>query len=91
MTEPSTWGALHAGDTIVGADGEAWGVLGTLSEPFAIALYRLGRTVIGYPDPSGPVSVIRRADTDTEARAWGVLSGAGFAPEVIRESWEVEQ
>lgn len=90
--EQSTWAALHAGDVIVGADGDTWGVVltsqATIFGPFVITLYRLGREVIGYPPADGVVTVVQRADTRAERAAWSVLSDAGIEAEIIGETWE---
>lgn len=89
--EASAWGALHAGDVVLGADGETWGVVVIRwdGSRISIALHRHGRNVEGYPNPSDPVYVVHRADNEAEAKAWSVLSAANFEPEVINETWEV--
>lgn len=93
--EVSTWQGLHAGDVVVGADDEDWGVVGVFAvaahgagASLAVQLYRLGEQVTGYPPASGAVSVVHRADTRAEEAAWSVLDAAGAQPEVIKETWE---
>jgi hypothetical protein len=93
--EESTFGALHGGDIVQGAeDGLPWGVeyvsrswlIGSHAK-FEVALVRHGQRVIGWPAESDPVNVIQRADTAWEASAFETLAAAGLQPEVILERW----
>jgi hypothetical protein len=80
----TTWAAVHAGDIVLGHDGQEWGVL-AVSSP-AVTLTRYGRTVAGRPDPADPVVITRPADHAATATAVDVLIAAGFVPEIISES-----
>jgi hypothetical protein len=91
VSEASTYGALHAGDVVLGVDNQAWGVvtIGIIAGGvFAVRLYRHGHSVTGYPARETPVFVIQRADTSAEARAWEAFQSRGIEPEIISESWE---
>lgn len=86
---PDTWGSLHAGDVVLGSDGQEWGVeqvddIGGL----VVGLVRHGERVTGYPDADAPVTVVSRCDTAAEQAAWQALNDAGLQPQVISESWE---
>lgn len=89
-----TYGQLHAGDIVLGDDGEQWGVeyvatqYGPGTTPFAVGLVRHGRRVVGYPSPHAEVVVVQQADTALEAGAFETLQAAGLNPEVISERWE---
>lgn len=83
-----TYGTLHAGDVVQGADGQAWGVAGVQHEPrFAVALTRHGRTVVGYPPAATPVVVMSRSDVSAEYAAASALLAAGLDPELVSEIW----
>jgi hypothetical protein len=91
VTEPSTYGQLHAGDVVLGADGEPWGVWRLWryeGGQLTIVLMRGEREVTGYPRPDEPVTVVHRCDTSAEAAAWALLAAGGLQPQVIEEHWE---
>jgi hypothetical protein len=89
---PSTWEQVHAGDVVLGHDGQTYGVADIA--PAApggpiVTLYRHGARVgPAQPPPGTPIVVVRRADTSAEAHAFSVLAAAGVGPEVIRESYQ---
>lgn len=92
--EVDTFGSLHGGDIVQGADGEQWGVEYVRrywgddgAPPLEVGLIRYGRRVTGWPAEQEPVSVIQRADTALEAGAFQALMEAGLGPRVITERW----
>lgn len=84
-----TYETLHAGDVILGHDGQKWGVvaISRLGGQLAVALTRYGQTVTGYPPAGTPVTVLSRADTIEEARAYEVLAASFGDVEVLGEVW----
>lgn len=93
-TEPSTYGALHAGDIVLGADANEWGVA-YVGRPrraskhrLEVELVRHGESVTGYPASGERVDVVHRADTSAEHAAAGHLLDAGLQVELIGETWE---
>jgi hypothetical protein len=93
-TPPDTWGSLHAGDVVLGNDGQEWGVEATrrtalfVSGHVTITLVRHGMRATAGVAAHLPVVVVRRADTSEEYRAAGALLAGGLTPEVIEERWE---
>jgi len=92
----TTYGELHAGDIVVGYDGEAWGVervaaLRPQGERVVrpMTLIKSGERVAGLPAADEPVNVVHQEDTSAEAAAWGVFAYAGLVPEVLEETWEI--
>lgn len=86
-----TYETLHAGDVILGADGQEWGVVAIshIGGQVAVALTRHGRTVTGYPPGGTPVTVLSRADTIEEARAYEVLAASFGEVTVMEETWTI--
>ena len=86
-----TYETLHAGDVILGADGQEWGVvaISRIGGQLAVALTRYGQTVTGYPPPGTEVTVLSRADTIEEARAYAALAASFGEIEVLGEVWNV--
>jgi hypothetical protein len=92
----SVWRDVHAGDIVLGHDGQEWGVLnvehfrpaagGYPSYPLTITLTRYGRTIAGQPDPSAPVIITQSADHTIEYAAVQHLLDAGFPVCVVSES-----
>jgi hypothetical protein len=83
---------LHAGDTVLGADNNVWGVLAI--EPAApggpkVTLVRFGQRVSAHLPPGTEVTVIDRADVSAEAAATGELLAAFGGVEIISERVEV--
>jgi hypothetical protein len=80
---------VHAGDIVLGHDGELWGVAGIDREPqLTVTLVRHGRRIVGYPPPGTPVTVVNPAGTEAEAAVAQVLIDAGFAIEIVGERWD---
>lgn len=90
MTDtPATYGTLHAGDVVQGADdGAEWTVLQVVwMDGLEIILARDGVEVVGRPSPYTPVSVVRRSDVSKEAAAYAALSGGFGSAELLGERW----
>lgn len=78
----------HAGDHVLGHDGEVWGVAEIDHAPaLRVVLVRPGHRVQGRPPAGTPVTIVHRADTSAEWRAVDVLSAGGLAVELIGERW----
>ena len=85
----ATYEQVHAGDTVLGHDGNLWGVEAITFVPqIVVTLVRYERTITGYPPPGTPVVIVKPADVEPERVAAGVLIGAGFTVELIAERWE---
>lgn len=86
-----TWDGVHAGDVVLGHDGQTYGVVSvvhTVPGGPVVTLTRHGLTVgPAQPPPGAPITVLQRADATAEARAFTVLATAGLNPELIRESY----
>lgn len=85
----NVWEDVHAGDVVLGHDGQIWGVaavvLGSPAGPI-VTLTRHGVTTgPAQPPPGTPITILEHADSSAEARAFGVLSAAGLWPELIEE------
>lgn len=82
----ATFEQVHAGDTVLGHDGEVWGVKGIDHVPhLAVTLVKYGQQVVGYPPPGTPVTVVTPADLSAEFWATQILIDAFGAVEVISE------
>lgn len=83
-----TYEGLHAGDLVLGSDGETWGVAGIVHVPrLAVTLVRHENSVVGYPPAGTPVTVVQRSDVSGEfAAAAALISGLG-AVEILGETW----
>lgn len=80
-----TYETVHTGDVVLGHDGQEWGVAAIGGG--AVTLTRFGQTVTGYPLPDTPVTVLSRADTIEEARAYAALAASFGDVEVLGELW----
>jgi hypothetical protein len=84
-----TYETVHAGDIVLGHDGQLWGVEAIEHEPvLAVTLVQNGSRVVGRPPAGTPVTVVTRADTSAEQRAVNALLGQGLSVELISERWE---
>lgn len=82
----SSFEQVHAGDTVLGHDGEVWGVEAIERAPrLAVTLVKYGVRVTGYPPPGTPVTVVTPADLSAEFWAAQVLIDAFGSVEVISE------
>ncbi len=73
----STYEEVHAGDVVLGHDGNAWGVEKIQHVPaLAVTLIRYGDRVTGYPSAGTPVEIIQSPDMSGEARAYDALVAA---------------
>lgn len=86
----SSWDTVHAGDTVLGHDGQEYGVLDIVhGDPRGpvVTLTRFGATVgPAQPPPGTPITVLSHTDMTAEATAFAALAGAGLAPQLIRET-----
>jgi len=79
---------VHAGDHVLGHDGEVWGVAEIDHAPaLRVVLTRPGYRVQGWPPAGTPVTIVHRADTSAEATAVEALIAARMTPELIGERW----
>lgn len=84
----TTYESVHAGDVVLGHDGELWGVQHIAHEPeLAVTLVKYGYRVTGRPLPQTEVTIVERADVSKEFQAAELL-GAAFGIEIISETWE---
>jgi hypothetical protein len=84
-----TYEDVHAGDYVLGHDGEMWGVLAIDHAPqLAVTLVRPGHQVTGYPPAHTPVTIVARSDISAEFAAAQVLADAGLGPELVTEIWQ---
>lgn len=82
----ATYEQVHAGDIVLGHDGELWGVEAIDHEPqLAVVLVKHGQRAVGYPPAGTEVTVVTPADVSGEARAAQVFIDAGFNLELISE------
>ena len=82
----ATYEQVHAGDIVLGHDGELWGVEGISHVPqLAVTLVRHGQRVTGYPPPGTGVTVVSAADVAAEARAVQTFIDAGLGVDLISE------
>lgn len=85
-----TYEQVHAGDHVLGHDGEVWGVaeIDHAPAPLRVVLVRPGHRVQGWPPPGTPVAIVQQADVSAEGAAFEVLTGAGLGPQVLMEVWQ---
>jgi hypothetical protein len=85
----ATYEQVHAGDIVLGHDGELWGVaaIDRSTSQLAVVLVKHGRRVVGRPAAGTPVTVVEQADVAGEAAAAQVFLDAGFGVEIVSESW----
>ena len=82
----ATYEQVHAGDIVLGHDGELWGVAAIDHAPqLAVTLVKHGHRVVGYPPPGTGVTVVTPVDVAAEARAAQVFIDAGLGVEIISE------
>lgn len=83
-----TYEGLHAGDLVLGNDGEVWGVAAIIHVPhLAVTLVRHGNAVVGNPPAGTPVTVVQRADVSAEFAAAGTLLASLGDIELLGETW----
>lgn len=82
----ATYEQVHAGDIVLGHDGDLWGVEAINHAPqLAVVLVKHEQRVIGYPPAGTAVTVVTPADVAAEERAVQVFIDAGFDVELISE------
>lgn len=81
---------VHAGDIVLGHDGELWGVAEIQHVPqLAVTLVRHGVRVTGCPPAGTEVAIVQAADVRAEEWALDVMIAAGFGPfEMLGERFE---
>lgn len=87
----TTWEDARAGSIVLGYDGNTYGVTEHVPHPAGpiVTLVRYGvRTGPAQPPPLTPITIVEPADMTAEANAFAVLSAAGLAPELLRETYE---
>lgn len=83
-----TYEEVHAGDHVLGHDGEVWGVAEIDHVPaLRVVLVRPGHRVQGWPPAGTAVTIVARAGTENEFRAFEVFAGSGLDVELIGERW----
>jgi hypothetical protein len=83
-----TYEGLHAGDLVLGDDGEVWGVSSITHAPrLVVTLVRHEHAVTGTPPPGTPVTVVQRADVTAEFAAAATLIAGLGSVELIGETW----
>ena len=82
----TTYEQVHAGDVVLGGDGNAWGVAMIQHRPsLAVTLVRHGARVTGHPPDGTEVTVIEPTDVRALGWAFGVLAEAFGDIELIGE------
>ena len=86
----ATYEQAHAGDVVLGHDGELWGIAELEHSPqLKVVLVRHGARVTGYPPAGTSCTVVTPADVRAEAWATDVLMAVGLGPiQIISEKWE---
>lgn len=84
-----TYDDVHAGDLVLGHDGEVWGVANITRAPrLAVTLVRHSHRVTGYPPAGTAVTIVGQSDVTAEFAAAAILIGAGLDIEIISETWQ---
>lgn len=97
----TTWGGLHAGDVVAGADGRAWEVVslggkhkwvaGAPTAEFKLRRLDDGETTVATTQRlTDPAPLQQRGDHHVEADAAAVLIAAGLNIEIIEETTVTE-
>jgi hypothetical protein len=84
----TTWAAVHAGDVVLGYDHDEWLVVRVDHDGvFTVTVRnRAGHRTTARPDPSIPVTIVRRADHSDSERAFAVLAEAFPGLELLQEN-----
>lgn len=83
-----TYEGVHAGDHVLGHDGEVWGVAEIDHAPtLRVVLVRRGHRVQGWPPVGTPVTVLRQQDVSAEYAACAALASGGLGIELLGERW----
>lgn len=85
-----TWDDVHAGDVVLGHDGQEWGVESIAPHPAGpvITIVRHGQRLVAQPPPGTPITRLAEADVSAEAHAFATLTAAGLGPVVLWESYQ---
>lgn len=85
----TTYEQVHAGDAVLGHDGQPWGVSAIVhGDQLAVTLVRGEHEITGRPPAGTEVQIIEPADLSAEVAAAGVLIEALGPIEIISERWE---
>lgn len=82
-----TFEQVHAGDHVLGHDGDVWGIAETIPDPLCVTLVKPGSRLVARPPSGTEVIVLHAQDVSAEQAAWGVLAAAGLAPQILGERW----
>lgn len=84
----TTYEQVHAGDHVLGYDGDVWGVAALDQSPvLRVEMVKPGARLVGYPPAGTEVVVLAAQDVSAEAAAWSVLNALGLCPEILGERW----
>lgn len=84
----STYEQVHAGDHVLGYDGDVWGVAAVTRVPqLSVTLVKPGQRVTGYPPPGTPVTILHQSNVRAEEEAAGALIAGGLPVEILGEEW----
>ena len=94
VPDAMTWGRIHVGDTVRGADGRVWVVCERVAGPSWVLAGETARFVLRLGDRAvavtrradEPVAVVEVANHRAEAVAYGALTDAGLVVEVLEET-----
>lgn len=83
----TTYHDVHAGDWVIGHDGDVWGVAEKVASPLSVTLVKADARMVVRPVDGATVTIVQTSDLTAEQAAWAVLAAAGMAPQVIGERW----
>lgn len=86
----TTWAECHAGDIVIGYDGQTWGVESIAPHPAgpAVTIVRHEQRLTAQPPGDTPIERLDEADVSAEAAAFATLTAAGLGPVVLWESYQ---
>lgn len=86
----ATFEDVHAGDVVLGHDGQLWGVAAKATEPqLTVVLVNGDQRLIARPPFGTHIEIIEPSDVSPEFAAWLTLTTALGPVDIISESWEV--
>lgn len=84
----TTYEQVHAGDHVLGHDGEVWGVAEIDHAPaLRVVLVRPGHRVQGWPPAGTAATIVHRADVSAEFAACELLARCGLGVELLGERY----
>lgn len=85
----ASYDEVHAGDHVLGHDGDLWGVEAIEHGPrLAVTLVKPGHRVTGYPPPGTQVTIVYRSDMSAELVAAQALIDGGLNIEIVSERYQ---